>query len=162
MRESLNRCIVESEKAKAKTVGTIMKTKLIQRLIQVAAIFFLACLAVHDVKRSGFVSLIPFGIFGIVFPVQWWIDKKFPQTAARCHAAKIEVWVLISLTLLLTILSCLIDFEASTSKAFSLTLNFTFMLLIMTYLRQQRLSRQLVEEQKIAAQFNRFNGYECC
>jgi len=125
-----------------------MKTKLIQRLIQLAAIIFLVCLAVHDVKRSGFVSLIPFGMFGIVFPAQWWIDKKFPQTAARCHAAKIQVWVLISLTLFLTILSCFMDFDVSTSKAFSLTLNFTFILLVVTYMQQQRLSRQLIEERK--------------
>jgi hypothetical protein len=161
LRESLNRCIVELGKAKAKTVGTIMKTKLIQRLIQLAAIIFLVCLAVHDVKRSGFVSLIPFGMFGIVFLTQWWIDKKFPQTAARCHAAKILLWVLISLTLLLVVLN-FFNFDVSTSQAFSLTRNFTFMLLVMTYLRQQRLSRQLIEEQKITAQFNKFNGYECC
>jgi quinol-cytochrome oxidoreductase complex cytochrome b subunit len=147
----LNRYIVESEIANVdKTVGTIMKTKLLQRLIQLAAVIFLVCLAVRDVKRSGFVSLIPFGMFGIVFLAQWWIDKKFPQTAARCHAAKIQVWIFILLTLILTVLS-FINFDVSTSKAFSLTLNFTFILLVVTYMQQQRLSRQLVEEQKNAA-----------
>ena len=124
-----------------------MKTKLVQRLIQLAAIAFLVWIAVYDVRRSGFISLIPFGIFGIVFLVQWWIDKKFPQTAAHCQAVKILVWVLISLALVLTVLS-FINFDVSTSQVFSLTLNFTFILLVLTYMHQQKLSRQLVEEQK--------------
>ena len=132
-----------------------MKTKLVQRLIQLAAIACLVWMAVNDVSRSGFISLVPFGLFGIIFLVQWCIDKRFPQTAARYRAAKIQVWFFISLALILTILS-FINFDVSTSKAFSLTLNFTFILLVVMYMQQQRLSCQLVEEQKSTAIIQRF------
>jgi hypothetical protein len=120
--------------------------KLFQWLIQPAAIVFLIWMAVHDASRSGFISLIPFGVIGVIFLAQWWIENKFPQASARCNAFKILVWVLISLALLLTILS-FISFDASTSQAFSLTLNFTFILLVLAYMQQQKLTRKLIEEQ---------------
>ena len=127
-----------------------MKTKLIQRLIQLAAIVFLVWLVVRDIRRSDFDLLIMCGIVGAIVFADWLIAKKFPQTAARCRVFKKLVWVFISLAIFFTALS-FINFDVSISKAFSLTLNFIFVMLCLTYVKQQRLASHLVEEQKNAA-----------
>ena len=127
-----------------------MKTNLSQRLIQLAAVIVLVWLAVHDVRHSGVASLIPFGIVGIIFFAQWLITNNFPKTTARRRVFGKLVWVLISFSLLFTALS-FINFDISTSHAFSLTLNFTFILLVLTYMQREELSRQLVEKEKADA-----------
>jgi len=127
-----------------------MKIKLIQRLIQVAAIVFLVWLVMRGVQRSDFNLLIMGGIVTTIFFADWLIAKKFPQTVSRNRVFKKLVWGFISLAILFTALS-FINFDVSTSKAFSLTLNFTFVMLCLTYMKQQRLASQLVEEQKNAA-----------
>jgi hypothetical protein len=54
-----------------------MKTKLIQRLIQLAAIVFLVWLVVRGVRHSDFDLLIMCGIVGAIVFADWLIVKKF-------------------------------------------------------------------------------------
>ena len=127
-----------------------MKTKLVQRLIQVAAIVFLVWLIVSDVRHSDLDSLTLVVTIGAIFFANWLLAKKFPQTAIRCRVFKKMVWVFVILALLFTALS-FINFDVSTSKVFSETLVFIFVMLTLTYMEQQRLAHQLIKEQKNVA-----------
>ena len=127
-----------------------MKSKLLQKLVQLGAIGFLVWFAVHEVLHNGFATLIPFGLIGVFFVVSWWIERRFPQTTERCLFVGRLVWVLIFLSLVFTALS-FINFSVSTSSAFSLSLNFIFVALIFTYMHHQKLWRQLTETGKPAS-----------
>jgi hypothetical protein len=129
-----------------------MKTKSVQRLIQIAAIIWLVWIVVGGMKHSDFHSLVMGGIFGLTFFVQCLIGKIIPQTAVRCRFLEKFVWVFILLTVIFTVLGC-INFDASTLEAIAYALIFTIFMWVVTYMEQQRLSDQLVKEQNKCQQF---------
>lgn len=124
-----------------------MKTKTVQRVIQIAAVVFLIWLVVHDLNRGDYSSLTMGGAVGAIVLAHRLMVKKFAETAARCRFLGKLIWAFISLALLFAVLS-LVNFDLSASKTFSAAGSCVFALLCLTYIEQQRLLKQSTEERK--------------
>lgn len=87
------------------------------------------------------------GAFGAVFLAYRLMVKKFAETAARCRFLGKMMWVFISLALLFAILS-FVNLGLSASKGFSAAGSYIFVLLCLTYIKQQELLKQSTDERK--------------
>ena len=130
-----------------------MKTKLLQRFIQLAAVVFLvwvAVSAISDAKHSEYTKLFLFLMLVPCFLGQWIIPKKFPQLDARQRLFGRLVWLFMSLALFFIILG-FADFNASTSEWFVPLITVVLSLLVASHCQHDELSRQLAEKEKIDA-----------
>ena len=128
----------------------IMKTKLTQRLIQVAAITFLIWIVAHDIRHLDFNSLIVGVFIGTVFLARWIIPKMFPELKTRRRFFGKLVWFFMCLTLFFIILG-FADFNASTSGWFVPAVTSVTCCLVFSYFHHEDLSRQLAEKEKANA-----------
>ena len=131
-----------------------MKTKLLQMLMQFAALVFLVVIVVRDAQRADFDSLSNLlSIGGIIAAISFglpWINKKFPEPVVRCRVLGKLVWAFISIAMLAAILAF---FDLNTSgSAWSRSLFVSLLLcLAWTYDERKRLLRELIEKEKLSA-----------
>lgn len=114
-----------------------MKTRLIRRLIQFAAIVFLIWNCVHSPKGLDVGDLFVAITFAAIFIAYWGINVKFPQLEVRCRIYGKLMLVFITL-LLFDAALCVINFgDTITEWAAWLFMPLAFCLVMSYSLREE-------------------------